>query len=548
MASTSIEYILKLKDQFSKTIGKAKTGVDGVSKSVGGLGSIAKKVGGIMATAFAGLAIFNTIKSVATLGVEMEQTRVAFSTFLGDADKANKVIAELNEFANVTPFDNKQVIQSGRVLLAFGTASDKLIPTLKTIGDVSAATGKDFNELTTIYGKAKIAGKLMAEDINQLVEAGVPIIGEFAKQFGVTEDQVKKLGSESKISFSNLEQAFQDMTGPGGKFFDLMAKQSKTVGGLFSTLLGTLQTIGIAIGEAMLPALGKMVSGIQSFVGFMRDRFTALKVVFAPITTALQPIIDAFGRLFDSFAKGSGDATMLERVFNAIGNVLEFLAPTLLFIGETVGFLVDKIGELVFAISDWITKTETVQKVLRGVFRGSLSLARNFVQGMKRMLSGIADLIIGVITMDIDKIGEGLAGIGEALLRNNPLVAGIDAAKEFARGFSEEAQQTDFFKKTRFPTITPLLKTGQQFGPLAPTGVDGQPIPGAKPIAPKGDLKAGISDIKSSAPKNFTINIDKLIENLQFNTTNLSESTTKIRDEVVKVLFQAVNDVNTIAT
>ena len=93
-----------------------------------------------------------------------------------------------------------------------------------------------------------------------------------------------------------------------------------------------------------------------------------------------------------------------------------------------------------------------------------------------------------------------------------------------------------------------MLKTGQQFGPLAPTGVDGQPIPGAKPIAPKGDLKAGISDIKSSAPKNFTINIDKLIENLQFNTTNLSESTTKIRDEVVKVLFQAVNDVNTIAT
>ena len=43
-------------------------------------------------------------------------------------------------------------------MIAFGFTTEQLIPTLKMVGDVSAAVGKDFNELAVIYGKARTAG------------------------------------------------------------------------------------------------------------------------------------------------------------------------------------------------------------------------------------------------------------------------------------------------------------------------------------------------------------------------------------------------------
>ena len=203
--------------------------------------------------ALASSAVLGAFGKFIKQAAEFDKLKVSFETFLGSAEKAKKVLRDLEKFNIATPFNVNQVNQAGKALLAFGITSDKLVGTLRNVGDVAAATGKDFNELAVIYGKAKTQGTLFAEDINQLTEAGVPIIAEFAKQLGVTEGEVKKLGSQGKISFSNLEQAFKDMTGEGGQFFDLMNKQSKTFSGRLSTLQGNMQIVGRSIGQALIP-------------------------------------------------------------------------------------------------------------------------------------------------------------------------------------------------------------------------------------------------------------------------------------------------------
>lgn len=220
----------------------------GLSSSLGGLG---RSVMGLIG-AYAG---FHTVTGIAKLGMDMEQTRVSFDTMLGSVEAANATIVKLNNFSNVTPFTNDQVLRAGKSLTAFKVQGDQLLPTLQRIGDIAAGTGKDFNELTTIYGKAKIAGTLYAEDINQLIEAGIPVMGEFAKILGVQESQVKKLASEGKLSFGALEEAFTRMTSEGGMYFNLMAKQAETAGGKWSTLIGKAQMVGIRIGEALNPAI-----------------------------------------------------------------------------------------------------------------------------------------------------------------------------------------------------------------------------------------------------------------------------------------------------
>ena len=60
--------------------------------------------------------------------------------------------------------------------------------------------------------------------------------------------------------------------------------------------------------------------------------------------------------------------------------------------------------------------------------------------------------------------------------------------------------------------------------------------------------KLGTStEISGAKPQSIVINITKLVESLNLNTTNLVESAAKIKEEVTKALLETVNDVNTLA-
>lgn len=233
-----------------------KKGGSGISAGL----NLASRALAPLAAGIAAISLGDQIKQSVELAAKYETLRTSFTTFLGSAAKADEVLGQLNQFSTATPFTPDQVNEAGKALLAFGFTSEQLVPTLKQIGDVSAATGKDFNELALIYGKARTAGTLYAEDINQLTEAGIPIIAEFAKQLGVSEGQVKKLASEGKIGFAELEKAFRNMTSEGGRFFGLTEAQSKTLSGRISTLQGDFDNLRRAIGEKLAPAVGGLVN------------------------------------------------------------------------------------------------------------------------------------------------------------------------------------------------------------------------------------------------------------------------------------------------
>lgn len=197
---------------------------------------------------------------------KMEQFNIAFEVFLGSADKAKRVLADLRRFADFTPFETEQVNNAGRALLAFGFSTEELIPTLTRVGDVAAGTGKDFNELALIYGKAKTQGLIQGEELNQLAEAGIPIYAELAKILGVNENQIRKLGENGKITFASLEQVFKNLTSEGGRFAGLMERQSKSLDGLFSTLVSLVQTKLTGAMNDLLPVIKAITKGFIDFL------------------------------------------------------------------------------------------------------------------------------------------------------------------------------------------------------------------------------------------------------------------------------------------
>lgn len=236
--------------------------------SVGGkLGTLAKWGTLALAGAVAAGAVYAG-SQIVKLGAQAEQTRMSFQTMLGSVSKGNAMLGMLNQFANVTPFSNNEVIAAGKTLLSFGVSAGNVKGILKTVGDVSSGTGKSFTELASIFGKVFAKGKADSETLNQMSEAGIPIVKILGQMYNKTGAEVYKMAENGQLSAASIQQAFQKMTGEGGVFANMMEKQSQTLGGLWSTVTGQLELFASTIGESVTPLLKV---GLQYIMGWVDE-------------------------------------------------------------------------------------------------------------------------------------------------------------------------------------------------------------------------------------------------------------------------------------
>ena len=238
--------------------GLGKGGSAALSKGFAGT-AIALKAGIGAALAGGAAAMGVGVKAVNS-AADFEQTKVAFTTLIGDAAKAEQTLAKLRTLGAETPFEFPELADAGRKLIAFGESADTVPETLRRIGDVSAGIQAPIGEIAEIYGKARVQGRLFAEDVNQLTGRGIPIIGELARQFGVNESQVRKLVESGQVGFPQIEKAFINMTSQGGKFAGMMETQSKTTKGLFSTLKDAFGEVFLALGTPINDAIRPLVA------------------------------------------------------------------------------------------------------------------------------------------------------------------------------------------------------------------------------------------------------------------------------------------------
>jgi phage tail tape-measure protein len=123
-------------------------------KSVAALGMVAKTaaIGIAAAGAAVGTAGVAAIKSAGSY----EQSRIAFETMLGSADKARVLMQQIADFAKSTPFELPEVVQGTKQLLAFGFAQDQLLPTMRKLGDLASGLGVPVGQLTNVFGQVRV--------------------------------------------------------------------------------------------------------------------------------------------------------------------------------------------------------------------------------------------------------------------------------------------------------------------------------------------------------------------------------------------------------
>jgi len=266
--------VAKLSIQLSASMKELRKGLKNAQKAVADwktkvarIGKVALGVGaGALAAGLAAAA-----KRAVTLSAAFQQTQVAFRTMVGDSQKAAALIDALTEFSTRTPFTPEQVQKAAKTLLSFGFSADEVKGKLKILGDVSAGTGKDFSELAVIFGQIKSAGRLMGQDLLQLINAGFNPLQVMSEKTGKSMAQLKEEMSKGLVTFEDVEQAFIDATSAGGIFFNMMEQQSQTVAGKVSTLKGNFDEVLKSIGSGTVGPLSRMLDKLNKITEAMGE-------------------------------------------------------------------------------------------------------------------------------------------------------------------------------------------------------------------------------------------------------------------------------------
>ncbi len=362
------------------------------------------------------------------LAAEIAGVNRATSQF-GDAQRAaisSDFIESLRIIARETSITLQNLIFNSQALLALGNSGEVAKNTILTVGNALAASGKsgadlnkDLNGVIIAFGQIQGAGRLLAQDINQITTR-IPaatrelIRDEIAENIGLIGDKTKATTIElikARIAVEKLQEAGQISADLGvasilavlqeipGAVDDGVASALKRVNE--QTLSGSFEELKDRfkqeLGNAFLGAADNIVPQLNEF----STRIDGLVGNFAgPLATLMQTFTRIIVTNADAISTGLGN------FFTAMSNALIKLEPHIPAIvrgigdffrtikdiatSTTVGTVIRTIGDAFKYVKENISKLEPLVTPLTSVFEG---LGR-IVLNLEPVLTGFIDGLV----------------------------------------------------------------------------------------------------------------------------------------------------------
>lgn len=255
---------------YSAPISEARGEVDLLSNSF-------QRAAGLAAGIFAVSGVQDFVSKLYSVRGEFQQLEISFKTMLGSGEQANELLAQLAQTAASTPFDLQGIASSAKNMLAYGFAADQVNETIVRLGNVAAGLSQPLGDIVYLYGTLRSSGKVTNIDIKQFANRGIPIYEELAKVLGKSVSEINSLVSAGKVGFPDIEQAFQNMTNKGGKFYNLMQAQSESLTGQISNLQDNIDMMFNELGKA---SEGVLSSGVKA-VAYLVENYEKIGKVIA---------------------------------------------------------------------------------------------------------------------------------------------------------------------------------------------------------------------------------------------------------------------------
>lgn len=235
------------------------------------------------------LAVIGGAGVLKALGAEMIRVRgefqaadTAIETLLGNKEKANALMSQVREFAKISPLEFSDVTAATQMMLGFNIEAEKVPCYLQAIGDVSMGNTQKFNSMTLAFSQMSAAGKLMGQDLNQMINAGFNPLQIMSEKTGKSIATLKDEMSKGAISAEMVQQAFIDATSAGGRFYQMSENASKEINGQLSMMQDAMDSVLNELGEK---SEGVIMDGIQMTTSLIENYETVGKILAGLVVT-----------------------------------------------------------------------------------------------------------------------------------------------------------------------------------------------------------------------------------------------------------------------
>lgn len=217
------------------------------------------------------------VGAIAKLGSEAEMTSTAFSVLVGNEEKAGKILKEITQFGQESPFDKMGLTENAKQMLAFGVETDKVMTYLRQLGDISGGQKEKLDGLSLVMGQVSAAGKLSGQDNLQFINAGFNPLKELQKMHPEkTYAELQKAMSKGAITSQHVAEALQHATQEGGQFYGMMDRQSKTLAGRFASLVDNIQEMAVGLYQKIEPILKSVIDHLAGMIPYVSQMLKTL--------------------------------------------------------------------------------------------------------------------------------------------------------------------------------------------------------------------------------------------------------------------------------
>lgn len=263
-----------------------------------------------------------------------EQSQIAFETMIGSATKAKGLLAGIRKMAAQTPFQTTDLVKASQQLLIYGVEAERILPVLTRLGDLASAAPQGAAEgmaaIIRALGQMRQAGKVNAQDMLQLTNAGVPAWKALADAAGVSIAKIRQQVEAGQVDAKAGWNAVMALAA-SPKFAGMMAKQSQTMAGLWSTMKDNavlaLEGIGQVLATTFKPAMmdankevekfGTLFDSASRFVEYFLVGWESIKLVVRQVGVLMMGAVSAMYKLNSALVDGV--ATALDAMSNMPG-------------------------------------------------------------------------------------------------------------------------------------------------------------------------------------------------------------------------------------
>lgn len=288
---------------FGSTVGGAIGSIGGNALSGAAMGSIAGPIGTAVGAAVGGLtgaiqalnnkqqqaddlfrnevqSLYNTttaemqdkISNGSAYAAERENYKRNYASMTDD-ETGKKLYESIMKYGDTTPYDTSVMLGKGMEMLSYGIDKKNVPEFMDIIGNIAMGDANKFSGLSYAISQSMAAGKLNAQDKNQMVGYGFNPLEYVAKNKGISIAEASELMSDGKITSDMLVEALRTATSEGERYHDAVNAMSDTFSGLQGQLESAKKNIEIAMGEGYNEARKKgMEKEIEAYNGDLGEK------------------------------------------------------------------------------------------------------------------------------------------------------------------------------------------------------------------------------------------------------------------------------------